>query len=155
MLRFYKTTFLSLLLMFILPGKMSNSLWRSDVPLFIEFINILSNAFYKFTELLVFLHTFLVIFFAWYKEYMSYLISFRKLLDVFPANIHLDEDVFRRYLQKTCSKHLQDVLIKTNIFPLVIRLQKMSSRHLQDILIKTNIFPLVTRLQKTSSRRFD
>ena len=150
MLRFYKTTFLSLLLMFILPGRMSNSLWRSDVPLFIEFINILSNVFYKFTELYSW-----VIFFAWYKEYMSYLISFRKLLDVFPANIHLDEDVFRLYLQNTCSKHLQDVLIKTNIFPLVIRLQKMSSRHLQDILIKTNIFPLVTRLQKTSSRRFD
>ena len=45
-------------------------------------------------------------------------------------------------------RHLEDVLIKTNIFILLIRLQ--------DFLIKTNIFVLVIRLQdvfKTSSRR--
>ena len=35
----------------------------------------------------------------------------------FPANIHLDEDV----------------LIKTNMFALALRLQKTSSRHLQDV----------------------
>ena len=53
-------------------------------------------------------------------------------------------------------KHLQDVLIKTNIFALVIRLQKASSRRLQDVLIQTNIFVLVIRLQdvfKTSCKR--
>ena len=57
-----------------------------------------------------------------------------------PANIRLDEDV----------------LIKTNIVALLIRLQKTSSRHLQDILTNTNIFVLTIRLQdvfKTSSRR--
>ena len=59
--------------------------------------------------------------------------------------------------------HLQDVLIKTNTFALVICLQKTSSRRLQDVLVKTNIFVLAIHLQdvfkrlqdvfKTSSRR--
>ena len=35
-----------------------------------------------------------------------------------PANIRLDEDVFRPGLQKTPSRHLQDVLIQTNMFAL-------------------------------------
>ena len=59
-------------------------------------------------------------------------------------------DVFHLRLQKTSSRGLQDVLIKTNIFALLIRLQKTSSRSLQDVLQK--------RLQdvfKTSSRRFE
>ena len=50
----------------------------------------------------------------------------------------------------------EDVLIKTNIFALLIRLHKTSSRHLQDALIKANIFALIIRLQdvfKTFSRR--
>ena len=66
-----------------------------------------------------------------------------------PANIRLDEDVFRLRLQKTSSRRLQDVLIKTNMFALALRLQKTSwsrpiysswpyvfktsSRHLQDV----------------------
>ena len=54
---------------------------------------------------------------------------------------------FRLRLQKTSSRRLQNVLIKTNIFALVIRLRKTSSRRLQDILIKTNIFVLVIRLR--------
>ena len=77
-----------------------------------------------------------------------------------PANIRLDEDVFRLRLQKTSWRRLdhnryvrlslmssEDVLVKTKIFVLAIRLQdvfKTSSRclekHLQDIF-------------KTSSRR--
>ena len=40
MLRFDKTTYLSLLLMFTLSEKLSNSLWGSDVLLFPEFMNI-------------------------------------------------------------------------------------------------------------------
>ena len=77
------------------------------------------------------------------------------------------EDLFRLRLQKTSSRRLQDVFIKTNIFPLFISLQKRSSRRLEDVLIKTNILVLVIRLQdvlktfskhlqdafKTSSRR--
>ena len=54
-------------------------------------------------------------------------------------------------------RRLQDVMIKTNIFVLAIRLQKMSSRRLKDVLVKTNLFVLAIRLQdvlKTSSRRF-
>ena len=53
-------------------------------------------------------------------------------------------------------RRLQDVLIKTNMFTLALRLQKTSSRRLQDVLVKTNIFVLAIRLQdvfKTSSRR--
>ena len=66
------------------------------------------------------------------------------------------EDVFRLHLQKTSSRPLQGVLIKTNIFTLLIHFQKMPSRRLQDVLIKTNIFVLVICLQdvfKTFSRR--
>ena len=61
------------------------------------------------------------------------------------------EDVFCLRLQKTSPRRLQDVLVKTNIFVLAIRLQdvfKAFSRRLQDALQK--------RLQgifKTSPRR--
>ena len=64
-----------------------------------------------------------------------------------PGNIRLDEDVFRLLLQKTSSRRLQDILMKTNIFLSIIRLQ--------DVLIKTNILVLSIRLQdvfKTFSR---
>ena len=73
-----------------------------------------------------------------------------------PPNIRLDEDILKTsfvFVFRTC---LQDVLIKANIFALVIRLQKTFSRRLQDVLVKTNIFVLAIRLQdvfKTFSRR--
>ena len=55
-----------------------------------------------------------------------------------PANIRLDEDVFRR---------LKDILIKTNMFVLALRLQKTSwSRPIY------SSWPFVF---KTSSRRFE
>ena len=57
-----------------------------------------------------------------------------------PANIRLDEDV----------------LIKTNMLASALRPQKTSSRRLQDVLVKTIIFVLPIRLQdvfKTFSRR--
>ena len=82
---------------------------------------------------------------------------FGALLTDFPANIRLDEDVlktsfvfvFRRRLDQDEYVHLslmssEDVLVKTNIFVLAVRLQnvfKTFSRHLQDVF-------------KTSSRRF-
>ena len=69
-----------------------------------------------------------------------------------PANIRLDEDVFRRHLQETSSRcldqdkyiHLshrssENVFVKTNISVLAIRLQdvyKTSSRRPQDVLQK-------------------
>ena len=86
-------------------------------------------------------------------KYVNWDICF---LCTFPANIRLDEDVFCLRLQKTSSRRLQDVLIKTNMFALALRLQKTSSRRLQDVLVKTNIFVLAIRLQdvfKTFSRR--
>ena len=61
------------------------------------------------------------------------------------ANIRLDEDVLKTSFVFVFRRCLQDVLIKTNIFALVIRLQKTSSRRLdQDQYI---------RLGHTSSRR--
>ena len=90
------------------------------------------------------------------------------------------EDLFRLHLPKTSLRRLQEVLIKTNIFLLIIRLQKtswrrlqevfkMSSRRLQDVfktfskhLGKTSLRRLQDifktysrRLAKTSSRRLD
>ena len=50
--------------------------------------------------------------------------------------------------------HFQGVFIKTNIFPLVIRLQKAFSRSLQDVLTRTIIFVLVIRLQNISNTSF-
>ena len=71
--------------------------------------------------------------------------------DDFPPNIRLDEDAFRFRLQKTSSRCLQDVLIKTIILALVIRLQKTSSRRLQDEYIRLshtsskNVFKMSSR----------
>ena len=62
--------------------------------------------------------------------------------------------VFCLRLQKTSSRRLQDVLMKANIFLLIIRLQKTSSRRLQDVLVKTNIFVLSIRLQDVFKIRF-
>ena len=83
------------------------------------------------------------------------------LLWYYPANIRLDEDVFCLRLQKTSSRRLQEILIKTNINALVIRLQdvfktssrrltKKSWRHLQDA-FKT-FSRLLKDVSKTSSR---
>ena len=75
-----------------------------------------------------------------------------------PANIRLDEvsrrrqDIFRLRLQKTSSRRLQVIFIKTNIFALAL----IFRRRLQDVLVKTNIFVIAVRLQdvfKMFSRR--
>ena len=73
-----------------------------------------------------------------------------------PANICLDEDVLKTFRRRLTSSTSEDVLIKTNMFALALRLQKTSLRCLQDVLVKTNIFILAISLQdvfKTFSRR--
>ena len=73
-----------------------------------------------------------------------------------PTNIRSDEDILRTPFVFVFKRLPQEILIKTNIFALLIRLQKASSRRLQDVIIKTNIFVLVIRLKdvfKTFSRR--
>ena len=55
------------------------------------------------------------------------------------------EDVFHLRLQKTSSRRLQDVLIKTNMFALALRLQKTSSRPIY--------FVLAIRLQDVLQKR--
>ena len=64
MLGFDKATYLSHLFKFVLLVTLSNNLWRSDVSLFLELINILSILFYNFIEFMILLYTFLVISFA-------------------------------------------------------------------------------------------
>ena len=61
---------------------MSSSLWGSDVLLFSEFINIVSILLYSFFEFIILLHTFLVISFDGYREYIICLVSFSKSSDV-------------------------------------------------------------------------
>ena len=85
MLRFYKSTYLSFLFRFILSVRLVDSLWRSDVPLFLEFIIIVSILFYNFIEFIIFLYTFLVTSFSLYKEYMICLTLFRQFSDVLSA----------------------------------------------------------------------
>ena len=85
MLRFDKATYLLPLFKFILSVRLSNSLWGSDVPLFLEFINKVFILFYNVIELIILLYTFLVIYFSRYKEYMIQGISFSKFSDVFLA----------------------------------------------------------------------
>ena len=73
------------------------------------------------------------------------------------------EDVFCLRLWKTSWRCFQDVFIKVIIFFLLICLQKTSSGRLRDVLIKTNILVLVIRLYpirlqnvfKMFSRRFE
>ena len=48
----------------------------------------------------------------------------------YPANIRLDEDVLKTSFVFVFRRRLQDVLIKTNMFTLALRLQKTSSRRL-------------------------
>ena len=87
MLRFDKATCLLLLykLLFILSGRLSISVWGSDILLFPEFINIVSILYYIFIEFIILLYTFLVIYFAEYKEYMIWWIWFSKFSAVLPA----------------------------------------------------------------------
>ena len=73
-----------------------------------------------------------------------------------PANIRLDEDVLKTSFVFVFRRRLQDVLIKTNMFALALRLQKClqdifktSSRRFEDV-FKTSS----RRLAKISSRRF-
>ena len=60
------------------------------------------------------------------------------------------EDLFRLRLPKTSLRRLQEVLIKTNIFLLIIRLQKTSWRRLQEV-FKTSSWRLQDAF-KTFSR---
>ena len=82
MLRFDKTTYLSLVFKLILSERLSNSLQGSDVLLFPEFINIVSILFYNFIKFIISIYTFLVISFARYKKYIICLISISKFSDL-------------------------------------------------------------------------
>ena len=80
----------------------------------------------------------------------------------YPANIRLDEEVLKTSFAFVFRRRLQDVLIKTSIFVLVICLQdvfKTFSRRLQDVLPRClqDVFKTSSRhlqdVLKTSSRR--
>ena len=85
MIRFDKGTYLSLLFRFILSETLSNSLWESDVLLFLEFVNMVSILCYNFIEFIMLLYTILLISFVQYEEYMILRISFNKFSDALLA----------------------------------------------------------------------
>ena len=85
MLRFDKATYLSLLLKSIFSKRLSGSLKESDVLLLLEFIKMISILYYAFIGFIILLYIFLVISFAWYKEYMIWRISFSNGSKVLPA----------------------------------------------------------------------
>ena len=70
---------------FILPESLNNSLLYPDILLFSKVINIVSILYYTFIKPIKLICTFLVISFAWYKEYMIWWISFNNFSDVLPA----------------------------------------------------------------------
>ena len=94
--------------------------------------------------------------------------NFTKLTGKYPANIRLDEDVLKTSFVFVFRRRLEDVLIKTNMFTLALRLQKTSSRRLgqdqyirlghtssrrlQDVLPRC---PSCKNVSKTSSRRLE
>ena len=80
MLRSDKATNLSLLFKSFLSGRLSISLWRSEVLLFCKFINIVSIL--NYIKFIIFLHTFLVICFARFKKYMIWRGSFSNFSDM-------------------------------------------------------------------------
>ena len=84
MLRFGKATCFLLLFKFVLSERLSNNLWRPDILLFSELINIVPILYYKVIEFIIFLYSFLVILFAWYKENIMWRISFKMLLYLLP-----------------------------------------------------------------------
>ena len=65
-----------------------------------------------------------------------------------PGNIRLDEDVFKTIFIFVFRRRVEDVLLKTNVFILPIRLQDVLQKRLQDI-FKTSCKDVF----KTFSRR--
>ena len=82
MIKFCRAIYSSLLFKFILSERLSNSLWISNILLFLEFINTVSIVLYNFIELIILLYKFLVISFDRYKEYFIWSISFSKFSGV-------------------------------------------------------------------------
>ena len=75
---------------------------------------------------------------------------------MFPADIRLNEDVLKMSFVFVFRKRLQNVLIKTNMFALALRLQKTSSRRLgqdQYIRLGHTSSRCLQDVFKTSSRR--
>ena len=67
-LRFDEATYLSFLFKFIISKRLSCRLWRSDVLLFSDFINIVFILPYNYTEFIIFLYTYLIIFLLYIKN---------------------------------------------------------------------------------------
>ena len=73
---------------FLLSIRLRNSLWGSDILMFLEFINIVSILFYNLNEFIIYyilLYTSLVISFSQYKENTIWQISFGDFPEVLPA----------------------------------------------------------------------
>ena len=140
MLQFDKGTYLSLILKFILSERLYNSLWVSDIVLFPEFI-----LYYIFVKFIIFLYTFLVIVFTWYREYMIWRISFSKFLDelttftcasaisnpwsnclgvsiliTFSCNVFSGRIPFLKALRVNCDPHEEHFFFQKHSFPYLL-----------------------------------
>ena len=83
--RFDKATYLSSIFQFILSERLNISLCVSAFMLILESIIKASIFYYKCTEFIIFLYTFLTFSFGRYKEYMIGQISFHEFSDVIPV----------------------------------------------------------------------
>ena len=123
MLRIDKAMYLSFLSKSLLYERLCISLWGSDVLLFSIFINIVSTPSYNFFEFIILLYTFLIIYFAPYKEYMICLISFSIFWDVLPA-FTCESLIFLVFITWYYLKHLfRSERFKSLAFLLVINIE--------------------------------
>ena len=119
MLRFDRTTYLSILNRFIWSERLSNCLWGSD--------------FYYFQCIL---YNVLVILFVWFKEYIIWRISFSKFSDIFVAstsalgnlwNIYLGFNMFSTFIILLRSFYCIISNIKYNPRTIIIKFNELVS----------------------------
>ena len=87
---------LLLLFKFLSSARLSNSLYESDILLFLRFIYIVSILFYKFIEFIILLYTFLVICFDTYFGYIACFYLYQRLGNV--RSICLRLTIFNPFL---------------------------------------------------------
>ena len=101
-----------------------------------------------------------LIFLSFFKSYpipsrLTPRINTTYSLNPFPANIYLDEDVLKTSFVFVSRRSFQDVFRTSSSRQIYFPWSYVFKKCLQDLLIKADIFVLVIRLQKISSRRLD
>ena len=113
--------------------------------LFLEFINAVSILLHNFIEFIILLYIFLVISFAWYKEYINFLILHSKF-----------SDILRAFTCVRTIGNLSSVCLKVNILRLewseILSEKPVSSVFLENILLSKALRTL--SLTSKSSYKF-